>query len=293
MLNLESINTEQIIWLGEPAGHDLALTGGKAANLSRLSASYAVPPGFCLTTMAFEAEQSRSSLPATTRNALARAYQMLPVRCGVAEPNVAVRSSATDEDGQAASFAGQHETYLNVIGVEAVEAAVSRCWASARSERALAYRHQQGLATETGGLAVLVQQLIMADVSAVVFSANPISGNRDEIVINASWGLGESIVAGTVSPDTYIVAKAALTVISRQIAEKRRMTVPVKEGADEVAVPRFLQMQPTLSDTQAVEMAQLALNLEAEMGWPVDVECAYQGDTLYLLQCRPITTLAM
>lgn len=300
MLNFENLYREQITWLGEPAGHNLALTGGKAAQISRLAAAHPVPPGFCLTTIALKAAtmadfsldgQNTARLPTTIRDALARAYQMLADCCGVAEPSVAVRSSAIDEDGQAASFAGQHETYLNVTGVDAVEAAALHCWASRHSERALAYCQRQGLAAEKGGLAVLIQQLIMADVSAVVFSANPVSGKRDEIVMNASWGLGESIVGGTVNPDTYIVAKADLAIISRRVAAKRRMTVPTEGGTHEVKVPRFLQKQPALSDSQAIEMAQLALTLETEMGWPVDIECAYQDDKLYLLQCRPITTL--
>jgi len=303
MLNLENLYLEPIAWLDEPAGRNLALAGGKVANLSRLAAGHPVPPGFCLTTMAFEAVitadfgrdiqtiQAAARLPATIRDGLVRAYQMLAGRCGIAEPSVAVRSSAVDEDGQAVSFAGQHDTYLNVVGVDAVEVAVLRCWASARSKRALAYRRRQGLTAEKSGVAVLIQQLVMADVSAVVFSANPLTGNRDEIVIDASWGLGESIVSGLVSPDSYIVSKASLTVISSRVAEKRRMVVPIEGGTQEVDVPRFLQKQPALSDTQAIEMAQLALTLEAEMGWPVDIECAYQDDTLYLLQCRPITTL--
>jgi len=120
---------------------------------------------------------------------------------------VAVRSSALDEDGAGASFAGQHETYLNVVGAAAVAEAVARCWASVRSSRALEYRRRQGFPLDGARIAVLVQQLIPADVSSVVFSANPVTGSRDEVMINASWGLGESIVGGTVTPDTYVVRR--------------------------------------------------------------------------------------
>jgi phosphoenolpyruvate synthase/pyruvate phosphate dikinase len=204
---------------------------------------------------------------------------------------VAVRSSAVDEDGATASFAGQHETYLNIVGADAIIQAVTRCWESARSERALEYRRKQGLSVERLQLAVLVQQLVASDVSAVVFTANPITGSRAEIMINASWGLGESIVGGTVTPDTLIVRKSDLAITSRTIADKQRMTISVPGGTSEVDVPRFLRGQTSLSDEQAIEMAQLALTLEATMNRPVDIECAYAGGKLYLLQCRPITTL--
>jgi pyruvate,water dikinase len=140
-------------------------------------------------------------------------------------------------------------------------------------------------------MAVLVQQLIPADVSTVVFSANPVTGDGGEIVINANWGLGESIVGGRVMPDTYVVCKLDLSIHLRQVAKKERMTVPATGGTREVAVPRWLRTQPVLSDAQILETARLALALEASMGVPVDVECAYRDEMLYLLQCRPITAL--
>jgi pyruvate, water dikinase len=281
-----------LLWLGDSRSAEPALVGGKAANLSRLAAEHAVPPGFCLTTAAFRRWSTMGSedVPAELRELLADAYHALAERCGIAEPSVAVRSSAADEDGLTASFAGQHETYLNIVGIDAVVAAALRCWQSAYAERALEYRREQGLA-EAAPLAVLVQQLVAADCSAVVFSANPISGNRDEIVINASWGLGESIVGGTVTPDTFVVSKGDLRISERQVAEKSLMTIRADGGTREVVVPRFLRAQPALDDAQILEVARLAQDLEDDFGWPVDVECAFQGEQLYLLQCRPITTL--
>jgi pyruvate,water dikinase len=124
-------------------------------------------------------------------------------------------------------------------------------------------------------IAVIVQQLVASDVSAVVFSANPITGNRDEVRINASWGLGESIVGGTVTPDTFIVRKSDLAVTQRSIADKQYMTVSVPGGTREVDVPRFLRNTSSLKDEQVIEMAKLALTLESTMEYPVDVECAY------------------
>jgi pyruvate,water dikinase len=291
-----------ILWLGDPVCGDRARAGGKAATLSALAACYRIPPGFCVSTDAFdqaiagglvlpEGEAPAPALPAALGDELATAHQLLAARCGAASPGLAVRSSAVDEDGSLASFAGQHETYLNVAGVEAVAEAVVCCWASALAPRALAYRQAQGLATAGVRLAILVQHLVPADVSAVVFSANPLTGSRDEAVITGSWGLGESIVGGTVTPDTYIVGKAGPTIRSRQFADKARMTVPVPGGTREVDVPRFLRGQPALTDGQVAEMALLAVALEETMGWPVDLECAYHQGALYLLQCRPITRL--
>jgi phosphoenolpyruvate synthase/pyruvate phosphate dikinase len=283
-----------LLWLEQPAAQQPTLVGGKTANLSRLATEYRVPAGFCLTTAAFEQAHCAGpadDLPRPLHAKLAEAYRQLAALAGVAEPAVAVRSSAVDEDGDTASFAGQHETYLNIAGVDAIAAAVRRCWMSALTPRALSYRRERGLATDGVRLAVLIQQLVAADVAAVVFSANPLTGARDEVVINASWGLGESIVGGTVTPDTYVARKAGGALLSHTLAEKRRMTVAVAGGTREVDVPRLLQCQPTLSDMQVAEMAALAESLEERMGWPVDLECAYAGGRLYLLQCRPITTL--
>lgn len=286
---------EDILWLGEPACHDRTVVGGKAANLSRLAATHRVPPGFCLAAPVFDRARADgsepSALPPAVRDELAVAYGELAGRCSVSAPGVAVRSSAVDEDGAGASFAGQHESYLNVVGPDAVAGAALRCWESACTWRALEYRRRQDLIPERVRLAVLVQQLVAADVSAVVFSANPVNGSREAVVIEAGWGLGESIVGGTVTPDTYVVRKEDLAVVSRSTAEKRRMTVPVRGGTREVETPRFLRTRPALDEEQAVEMARLSLDLEREMGFPVDVECAYEDGRLYLLQCRPVTAL--
>lgn len=284
----------ELIWLGETGAHDAALVGGKVANLSRLAAEYRVPMGFCLSTAAFErAALAGPQLPPPLYHALEAAYRTMSAHAQNDDPSVAVRSSAADEDGHADSFAGQHDTYLNVRGIHALVDAVQRCWASARTPHALDYRRQRGLSANAIRLAVLVQRLIVADASAVVFSANPVTGNPDEIVINANWGLGESIVGGLATPDTYTVRKSDLHLIARQVAEKRHMTVAVADGTREVDVPRYLRSMPVLADDQVREIARLAWSLEQRMGWPVDVECAYQADHLYLLQCRPITTLAM
>jgi pyruvate, water dikinase len=289
---IATTNVPNILWLGDSACDDPAEVGGKAAHLSRLAADYQVPSGFCLPAAAFDpAHPADAPLPTALAAALAAAYEALARRVGVPDVPVAVRSSALDEDGELASFAGQHETELNLVGADAVLGAIARCWASGRNERALAYRKQQGLDTEEVRLAVLVQQLVTADTSAVVFSANPIPGNRDEVVVTASWGLGESIVSGTVTPDTWVVRKADLAVKEERIGAKERMTVAVTGGTREVTVPRLLRERASLSMAQVAELAQLAVDLEEKVGQPVDIETAYAREDLFLLQCRPITTL--
>jgi pyruvate,water dikinase len=285
-LNLRKLSVN-LLWLGDPKSFNASLVGGKAANLSRLARLYhRVPDGFSLPVTVMDEVH-----PLDLRDEITAAISDLMACHSLDDFIAAVRSSAVDEDGATASFAGQHETYLNIVGADAIIQAVTRCWESARSEHALDYRRQQGLSVERPQIAVLVQQLVAADVAAVVFSANPITGNRDEIVINASWGLGESIVGGTVMPDTFTIRTSDLAITSRALADKQHMTVSAPGGTRQVAVPRFLRNTSSLSDEQAIEMAKLAMTLEVTMEHPVDVECAYAGGNLYLLQCRPITTL--
>jgi len=282
-----------ILWLGQPECDDATLVGGKAANLSRLAARHRVPPGFCLTVAAYARWflGIETTPQAVFTDELATSLKRLEAHSSSTPLSVAVRSSAVGEDGAEASFAGQHESYLNLAGIEAVAEAVRLCWASTHSERAAAYRRQYGLTAETTQVAVLVQQLVPADASAVVFSANPVTGDRNEAVINASWGLGESIVGGTVTPDTFVVHKASLEVIDFRLGSKERMTISVPEGTREVAVPRLLRRQTTLNDEQVAAAARLATTLEEQMGWPVDLECSWHQGELHLLQCRPITTI--
>jgi pyruvate,water dikinase len=276
-----------LLWLGDPKSFDSSLVGGKAANLSRLARMYhRVPDGFSLPVTLMDGVH-----PLDLQNEITYAISELMACHSLPDFIAAVRSSAVDEDGATASFAGQHETYLNIVGADEIIQAVTRCWESARSDRALEYRHQQGLSVQRPQIAVLVQQLIPADVSAVVFSANPVTGNRAEVIINASWGLGESIVGGTVTPDTFVVRKSDLEITHRIIVDKQRMTVSAPGGTREVEVPGFLRKQSALADEQIMEMARLAIALESTMEYAVDVECACAGGELYLLQCRPITTL--
>jgi pyruvate,water dikinase len=286
-----------ILWLGEPNSDNLSMVGGKVAHLSSLAKNYRVPPGFAVTAEAFDKAINGRLLQDTTTDQghiipeslytiITSSYHTLSEICEQDQISVAVRSSGLDEDGTSASFAGQHDTFLNVIGDHAVAKAIADY-----SPHALEYRRQLGLPIDNMKMATFVQQFVPAETSSVIFSANPITGNREEIAINASWGLGESIVSGTVTPDNFIVRKSDMEIITAEISGKASMTVPIPGGTKEIDVPLELQKQPSITNEQVIEMTLLAVDLEARMGWPVDIECAYYQKHLYLLQCRPITTL--
>ena len=279
-----------VVWFDQPACLSATLTGGKGANLGRLAATYPVPPGFCLTSEAYARWAGAgcgSSMPPDVEASLGAAYSTLAERSRAAPLRVAVRSSAVGEDSESASFAGQYSSYLNVSGLDAVADAVTRCWASAATDQVQAYQRHQGRVSQP--VAVVVQELVAADVAFVAFSAHPVTGSRDEVVINANWGLGESIVNGTVIPDTFVVRKDDLSLVAQTIGDKRRMTVLRPDGVEEVNVPRLMHHQVTLTPAQAIAIARLATELESELNWPVDIEGAYHGDGLFLLQCRPIS----
>jgi pyruvate,water dikinase len=276
-----------IHWLGDDDCHREAIVGGKAASLSRLAALHTVPHGFAIPAVPALAD----AVPGPLVPSIEAAYHALGEHCGSAPLPVAVRSSAIDEDGSDSSFAGQHDTYLNIRGAEAVVHAVLRCARSAASHEALAYRTARGLSVEDVRIAVLVQQLVASDVSAVAFSANPVTGSRDEVMINANWGLGESIVGGMATPDTFVVSKSARAVTASDIACKTVMTVMTETGTEDADVPAAIRTQPSLEDAQVMAIAELATRLERDLGFAVDIECAFARGQLFLLQCRPITTL--
>jgi phosphoenolpyruvate synthase/pyruvate phosphate dikinase len=268
-----------ILWFEDPAAADARRVGGKAAALARLADRLPVPTGFVVT-------------GAVDPAMVQLAYAELAGRAGEDEPIVAVRSSAADEDGIETSFAGQHETILGVRGIDELLAAIGECRASAHTDRALSYRRANGLAAPHAPLPVLVQLLVAADAAAVVFSVNPVAPAGGDVLVNAAYGLGESIVGGTVTPDEWALHRRTLEITRETIADKRRMTVRAPGGSREIDVPAFLRRQPSITHEQAREAAALALDLERELGLPVDLELAWSGSDLHLLQCRPITTLA-
>jgi pyruvate,water dikinase len=227
-------------------------------------------------------------MPAATAAAIAGAYAAL----GDDDVPVAVRSSATVEDLAGLSAAGQHDTYLNMRGEAAVVDAVRRCWSSVWSARAIGYRADRGIAPGDVGIAVVVQRLVPAEAAGVLFTIDPVSGALDQVVVSANWGLGESVVAGDVTPDVAVVDRASGTLVSYQLGSKEVMTVADGAGTLETETPADLRSAPVLSPDQAGELGRVGLSIEKLYGEPVDVEWARADGALWVLQARPITTRA-
>jgi rifampicin phosphotransferase len=312
-----------VMALADP-GAAPGVVGGKGASLARLArAGFPVPPGFHVTTSAyldfigrgglrepllaamsavdasdpatFEAAAARISdlfagqpVPAPTAAAIAGAYAALGH-----EAPVAVRSSATVEDLPGMSAAGQHDTYLNVHGEAAVLEAVKRCWASLWSARAIGYRTRRGIDPGEVSIAVVVQQLVPAEAAGVMFTVDPIDGKPDTVVISANWGLGESVVAGDVTPDVAAVDRASGTLISYQVGSKEMMTVANGTATRAADTPASLRSAAVLSAREAGELARVGLAIEKLYDEPMDIEWALAAGELSVVQARPITTPAV
>lgn len=285
----------KIVWLGQKDCHDPKVVGPKAAHCSQLFEHFNVPPGFCITAIDVplgDGTQNAPDLLPDIKKDILDAYQLFYERLNVVNSAVCVRSSGIDEDKDNTSFAGQHDTYLNLFGGETVVEAIQKCWSSAKNESALFYRKFHQLLTSRARIAVFVQHFIAADSAAVAFSINPITGNENEIIINANLGLGQSIVDGSVTPDTYVIDKHnPMHILEHNIYEKKIMTIPEAGGGTRnVVIPKFIRTKAALPDVHITEIATMIMDLEQRKGYAVDIECAFKSDTLYLLQCRPVST---
>ena len=270
---------------------DLLLVGGKGLNLGKLAAAgFVVPPGFCVTTDAYrttvETVDTRSSevvqaatLPGSLQSEILTAYNQLGA------DRVAVRSSATAEDLPDASFAGQQDTFLNVSGASELLEKIKLCWASLWSDRAVAYRRDHGIGEARLEMAVVVQAMIDAEVSGVMFTRSPIGG--DELVIESNWGLGESVVSGEVTPDHFMVSRETGELIRETVVTKRKM---IARGGMQT-VPIGQREIPSLQRGQVAELSQVGMQVDAFYGAPQDIEWARADGQFHLLQARPITTL--
>ncbi len=300
----------------------LATTGGKGVNLSRMArAGFPVPPGFLITISAYQAFVQANGLqaqivaiatdktktveeasvairalfkqgriPSEVASPIQLAYAELMGIIGHASP-VAVRSSATAEDLPDASFAGQQESYLNVRGEQALLEAVKRCWSSLWTARALDYRARQGIDPSNVSLAVVVQAMVPAEAAGILFTANPMSGARDEIVLDAAWGLGEAIVGGLVTPDHVVADKTTGAIKEIVIGEKAVMTVPTATGTEERKVEAGKRHAQVLNAAQVAGLVKLGAAIESHYGTPQDVEWCLANGKFYIVQARPITTL--
>jgi phosphohistidine swiveling domain-containing protein len=306
---------------------DLLVAGGKGANLGELSrAGFNVPPGFVITTAAYDlllqennlkaplidllvaldpdnpdsvnktSQQiqdlfKRASIPGQLVNEIIQAYQKLK------HDAVAVRSSATAEDLPEAAFAGQQETFLNILGEKQLLEAVHSCWTSLWSERAILYRAQQHVDQQTVKLAVVVQAMVPADAAGVMFTANPVSGARDELIIDASLGLGEAVVSGFVTPDHVIIHKRSLHIKDQQRGSKE-ILIRSKPGGGTEQVTSAQEIRDTaaLSPHVIRKLSRLGIQIERHYGMPQDIEWAWVQNgtstgTLFILQARPMTAL--
>ncbi|WP_040785908.1 phosphoenolpyruvate synthase [Nocardia pneumoniae] len=311
--------SEYIIHISELPDRPLRVVGGKARNLGELiSADQSVPDGFCLTTEAFrrfldscpDVEELYSRLDNAADDAeRARIGAEFRKRLGeipvpehislelcdqwhrVIDGNpCAVRSSATAEDLRTASFAGQYDTFLNVTDERQLLDCVRRCWLSVFTDRAIDYRRRRGIGHRDVELAVIVQRMADATVAGVMFTADPVSGRRGVTVINAAFGLGESVVSGAVSPDLYSLDSSG--VLHKSISTKTVITKPLPGGGVEnVELATADRRAQALPDNEIRELAALGRRLEAYFGSPQDIEWARTGTGFLILQSRPITSL--
>jgi rifampicin phosphotransferase len=314
-----------VLTLADPRATQLAIAGGKGASLARLAAAgLPVPGGFVIATAAYQRfvadndleptllaalEPADASQPATLEaasraigelfsrarmpQAVAEAVRQAYAALGGGDLPVAVRSSATAEDLAGMSFAGQQETYLNVRGEEELLEGVRRCWASLWTDRAIGYRLKMGIDQRSVSMAVVIQILVPSEVSGVLFTANPTTGERNELVVNASYGLGEAVVSGRVTPDSLVVDKASLVVKEATLGTKEVAVLPsAEQGTVTEAVPEDRRGELALSEQGLRELGELAVRVERESGGvPQDLEWAVADGRCWLLQARPMTGL--
>jgi pyruvate,water dikinase len=320
----EGPRSSSIRWFSELDRNDTAVAGGKGANLGELTAAgFLVPPGFVITSAGYLAAmdeagarrelgaqmaaarataddpsalaESSAGMRALVRKAgipsvLAREILAAYHRLGDDVP-VAVRSSATAEDTAGSSFAGMHETFANVVGDDAVLERVVDCWSSLFGPRVIAYRCSQDL-TEEPAIAVVVQELVSSERAGVLFTADPATGDRDHVVIEAAFGLGEVVVSGQVEPDTYVLAKHPPRLLHARVGHQTHELRATKEGSVErLDLDESRAGARVLSDDEAVALATLGGEVEEHYGEPQDVEWAIAGGRTFLVQSRPITTL--
>ncbi|WP_330315010.1 phosphoenolpyruvate synthase [Streptomyces sp. NBC_00523] len=314
---------ERYVWdLNEADGAPVAAVGGKGTHLATLSRieGVRVPGGFCVTTDAFRrvvtsepavAEQlgRLAGVDADDRDAVRTlSAELRRTIEGLALPDdlvaavtgalarhgehaaYAVRSSATAEDLPTASFAGQQDSYLNVVGPAAVLRHLSRCWASLFTERAVTYRRRGGIDHRTVHMAVVVQRMVFPRASGILFTADPVTGNRKDATVDAGFGLGEALVSGLVNPDVFTVRDGEIT--ARSIAAKERAVEPLEGGGTrEVAVDARRREEPALTDEQVLGLVRLGRRIEAHFGRPQDIEWCLSDDGFRIVQSRPVTTL--
>ncbi|MFL2640229.1 MAG: phosphoenolpyruvate synthase [Dehalococcoidia bacterium] len=317
----------EILWFKDLYAKDIDIAGGKGANLGEMTQNGApVPPGFVITVSTYRKFLTDSNLEdrikalltdldvndskslmtkaGEIQNLIVSAPLSKDVEIKIAEAYksmgeglVAVRSSATAEDLPDASFAGQQSTYLNVDGIAQVIDAVKGCWASLFEARAIFYREEQNFDQLSVGIAVPVQRMVQSEISGVMFTAEPTTSDRGKVLVEAIYGLGEGIVSGEITPDTYMIDKASLSVTNRQHVPQTWMLVRNVDSTNRDDLNKRVEISDgqanlnKLDDSQIQSIVKLGLDLEEAYKNPQDIEWAYQGGEFYIIQTRPITTL--
>src|SRR5690349_2726594 len=294
--------------------------GGKGTNLVRLTrAGFSVPPGFIIPTDAYRefvdanrwlatiqsaienlsAEDASALEKASTQIRVAFSAGKIPDEISAAirsayanfdDRPVAVRSSATAEDLPDLSFAGQQDTYLNVIGAQQLLEAVVNCWSSLWTARAIGYRIRNGIDHDGSALAVIVQEMVQSEASGVLFTANPLTGLRSESVIDATLGLGESLVSGQVEPDHYVVDGSQNRILTRTLGAKK-ISTRGKAGGGVETIEEAAEAYQALNDEDILALAKLGQQIQQEYAFPQDIEWALADGKIFVLQSRPITSL--
>jgi len=325
---------KRILWFEELTKNDIPLAGGKNANLGEMiQAKIPVPPGFAITAQAYQEfitktgiaqkiyriidetvtdvnnpkqyeEASKkirtliesTSMPSEIEKPIRDAYNQLNKQTESAEVFVAVRSSATAEDLPDASFAGQQETFLNVKGGDDLIDKTIKCWSSLFTPRAIFYRNQKGFQHEQVLISVGVQRMVNAKAAGVIFTLDPVTGETDKIVIEANWGLGESVVSGSVTPDRFVVDKRSLNLIEKSIAKKTVEYIrdPATGKTVHATVPEDRQEEPCLTDKEIKKLAEIARTIEEHYGKAQDIEFSVDRDlsfpeSIFIVQSRPET----
>lgn len=300
---------------------DASIAGGKGASLGEMTrAKIPVPPGFVILAVAFEQfiadtdvnveiDAALDRVNHNDMNSVEKASEVIQAVIMKAEmpksiageiitawkqlksPLVAVRSSATAEDSASAAWAGQLDTYLNTTSKTLLEN-VQKCWASLFTPRAIFYRFEKNLHKEKISVAVVVQKMVQSHVAGVAFSVHPVTQDTNQMIIEAGWGLGEAVVSGEITPDSYVVEKKDWFLLDVNVSEQSRAIVKEKNGGSGwKPVSKAKQNAQKLPGKKILELAQLVAHIEKHYGFPCDVEWAYEDDTFYITQSRPITTL--
>jgi len=264
--------------------NDVLIAGGKGASLGEMTkAGIPVPPGFVITTNSF-LEFHNKTFSENFKKELLSSFENLK------SERVAVRSSAIAEDASSASWAGQLESYLNVTEENLLDA-VKKCWDSIDSDRAENYAKQQHVPDSELLVAVVVQKMVNSDVSGVMFTANPVTNNKNEVMIEAAYGLGELLVQGEITPDNYIIDKHKLDITESTVGSQEEMLVYQNGQNKKIPIPDNRKNILMINQNQLKELAELGIKIESHYGFPCDIEWAMEKEKFYIVQSRPITTL--